>query len=334
MDRKAVCASMEGQATVVAEITVERIRALRERTGAGMMDVKRALEQAGGDEEEAIRILREKGLAQAAKRATRAALEGLVAVHVDPVTGRAALVEVNCETDFVARTDDFRALVDRLARHAARWGEDPAEAGGQPHRDPRGEASLERVEALLAQPVEGEGKPARDVLMETAARLGERVRLRRYAVFAASGLVESYVHGDGRIGVLLEAVVQPSEGAARPELRQVLRDLAMQVAAYRAEYVERTQVPEAVRERERQIYRSAALNEGKPEKVVDRIVEGRLDKFYQEVCLLEQPFIRDPNVQVGRHVRQALEPLGVQLQVRRFARFERAEQLAGDTQEA
>ncbi|NLG68550.1 MAG: translation elongation factor Ts [Firmicutes bacterium] len=318
----------------MAEITVERIRALRERTGAGMMDVKRALEQAGGDEEEAIRILREKGLAQAAKRATRAALEGLVAVHVDPVTGRAALVEVNCETDFVARTADFRALVDLLARHAARWGEDPAEAGGQPHRDPRGEASLERVEALLAQPVEGEGKPARDVLMETAARLGERVRLRRYAVFAASGLVESYVHGDGRIGVLLEAVVQPSEGAARPELRQVLRDLAMQGAAYRAEYVERTQVPEAVRERERQIYRSAALNEGKPEKVVDRIVEGRLDKFYQEVCLLEQPFIRDPNVQVGRHVRPALEPLGVQLEVRRFARFERAEQLAGDTQEA
>ena len=315
----------------MAEITVERIRALRERTGAGMMDVKRALEQAGGDEEEAIRILREKGLAQAAKRATRAALEGLIAAHVDPAAGRAALVELNCETDFVARTDDFRELARTLARHAALAGEDAAADGA--HRDPRGEESVARVEALLDRPLADGGRPAREALMETAARLGERVRLRRYATFAVRGMVESYIHGDGRIGVLLEVQARPAEGLERPEVRQLVRDLAMQVAAYRAEYVERAQVPEAVRERERQIYRAAALNEGKPERVVDRIVEGRLEKFYQEVCLLEQPFIRDAGVQVGRHMQAVLKPLGVELQVRRFVRFERAEQLAADPEQ-
>lgn len=314
----------------MAEITVERIRALRERTGAGMMDVKRALEQAGGDEEEAIRILREKGLAQAAKRATRTALEGLVAAHVEAEAGRAALIELNCETDFVARTDDFRQLARALARHAARFGEDPAGDGAAVHRDPRGEASVAMVDELLSRPIADGGVPAREVLLETAARLGERVRLRRYATFAVRGAVETYIHGDGRIGVLLEVELNPPQSLERPEVRQVVRDLAMQVAAFRAEYVERSQVPEEVRERERQIYRAAALNEGKPERVVDRIVEGRLEKFYQEVCLLEQPFIRDPSLQLRRHLQQVLQPLGVELRVRRFARFERAEQLATD----
>lgn len=311
---------------------MEQIRALRERTGAGMMDVKRALEQAGGNEEEAIRILREKGLAQAAKRATRAALEGLIAAYVDPQAGRAGLIELNCETDFVARTDDFRKLAETLARHAALVGEDPAQDAEVAHQDPRAEASVPKVEALLAKPTD-DGRPAREVLLETAARLGERVRLRRYATFAVRGTVESYIHGDGRIGVLLEVELDPRDAAERPEVKQLVRDLAMQVAAFRAEYVERTQVPEAVKERERQIYRTAALNEGKPEKVVDRIVEGRLEKFYQEVCLLEQPFMRDSNVQLRRHVQQVLQPLGVALRVRRFARFERAEQLATDGQE-
>lgn len=309
---------------------MEQIRALRERTGAGMMDVKRALEQAAGNEEEAIRILREKGLAQAARRATRKAMEGLIEAYVDPASERAALVELNCETDFVARTDTFRELAQAMARHAARVGEDRAAKGPVAHQDPRAEASVPQVEELLAKPAGNDGNPARELIAEASARLGEHIRLRRYATFSVKGVAASYVHGDGRIGVLLEVQVSPNEAAMKEQVRQLIRDLAMQVAAFRAEYVERTQVPEAVKEREREIYRTQALNEGKPERVVDRIVEGRLEKFYQEVCLLEQPFMRDPSIPVRKQVQQVLQPLGAELVVRRFARFERAEQLSTD----
>ena len=314
----------------MAQITVEMIRALRERTGAGMMDVKRALEQAGGDEEEAIRILRQKGLAQVAKRASRKALEGLVEAHVDARRAMGALVELNCETDFVAKTDEFRKLARALARLAAE--ESPRDITRPQPMDPRGEASLGRVEELLQQPLaEFDGRPAQAALTDTAARVGENVRLRRFVTFHGEpGTLEAYIHGDGRIGVLLEAAVEPQQAAERPEVRGLLRDLAMQVAAFRAEYVERSQVPPEVLQREREIYRAAALNEGKPERVVDRIVAGRLEKFYQEVCLAEQPFMRDPGVSVREYVEKVTAPLGVRVQVRRFARFERAEQLAGE----
>ncbi|MBE3598001.1 MAG: translation elongation factor Ts [Limnochordaceae bacterium] len=319
----------------MAEVTTERIRALRERTGAGMMDVKRALEQAGGNEEEAIRILREKGLAQAAKRATRKALEGVIETVVLPERGRAAIIELNCETDFVARTGDFRALARALAEHAAFVGDEVDPRDPSAHADPRGESSVARVDAFLDRPLTGKpGLTARELLTETAARLGEHVRLRRFVTFVTGArMVETYVHGDGRIGVLLEAEVSPQEAADRAEVRAMVRDLAMQVAAFRAEYVDRSQVPEAVKAREREIYRTAALNEGKPERVVDRIVEGRLEKFYQEVCLLDQPYMRDGSVSVSRHLQQASGALGVKVGLRRFARFERAEQLASDDQQ-
>lgn len=317
----------------VAEITVEQIRALRERTGAGMMDVKRALQEAGGDEEEAVRLLREKGLAQAAKRSGRRAQEGLVAAVIEEDRQgrtRGALVELNCETDFVARTDGFRELAKRLVRHAARHGLDLASQGRAAHEDPRGERSVGHSDELLRAPVPDEpGKAAFDLLSEQAARLGERVRLRRYVVFEGHNPMESYIHAEGRIGVLIEGEVKGA--LADPEaVRAVLRELAMQVAAFRAEYVDRAQVPEDVKERERTIYRAAALNEGKPERVVDRIVEGRLEKFYQEACLLDQPYMRDGAISVRRYLEQAVRPLGGELAVRRFARFERAEPLAGD----
>lgn len=312
------------------EITVEMIRALRERTGAGMMDVKRALEQAGGNEEEAIRILREKGLAQAARRASRKALEGLVEAHLEEDRRQGALVEVNCETDFVAKTDEFRKLARALARAAALHGQpQPATGWGW---DPRGEASVEQVGRLLEAPLqEYDGQTAAAALADTAARVGENVRLRRFVAFLAQdGWLEAYIHGEGRIGVLLEVGVHPLEAAERAEVRALVRDLAMQVAAFRAEYVDRSQVPAEVVRREEEIYRTAARNEGRPEKVLDRIVAGRMEKFYQEVCLLEQPFMRDPNIRVSQYVQKVTQPLGVRLEVRRFARFERAEQLGSE----
>ncbi|HEY8486201.1 MAG TPA: translation elongation factor Ts [Limnochordales bacterium] len=308
------------------QITTEMIRALRERTGAGMMDVKRALEQAQGNEEEAIRILREKGLAQAAKRASRKALEGLVEAYVDAGRTRGALVEVNCETDFVAKTEEFRRLAAALARAVA---EADRLAGSADGWDPRAERSAGQLDAVLALVLpELGGQTAAAALADTAARVGENVRLRRFAAFRASdGMLEAYVHGEGRIGVLLEVEVAPAEAAQHPQVRALVRDLAMQVAAFRAEYVERDQIPAEVLRREEEIYRTAARNEGRPEKVLDRIVAGRMEKFYQEVCLLEQPFMRDPGVRVAQHVERTAGSLGARVKVRRFARFERAEQL-------
>ncbi len=317
----------------VAQITVEMIRALRERTGAGMMDVKRALEQAGGNEEEAVRILRERGLAQAAKRAGRAALEGLVEAFVAEDRRSGALVEVNCETDFVARTEAVRALARAMARLAAESGIPAGVAApGEADRwDPRGEDSLARVKALLQHPLPGfEGRPASEAVAEVAGKVGEHVRVRRFATFRTEGILDAYVHGDGRIGVLMDVEVEPRSAGERPEIRALIRDLAMQVAAFRAEYVDRSQVPQAVVQREQEIYRAAARNEGKPERVLDKIVAGRVEKFYQEVCLVDQPFMRDAAISVGRHVEQVTAPLGARLRVRRFARFERAERLTGE----
>lgn len=198
----------------MAQVTPQMVKELRERTQAGMMDCKRALEATGGDMEKAVAYLREKGLAAAAKKAGRVAAEGLVEAYIHPGGRIGVLIEVNCETDFVAMTDEFR---------------------------------------------------------------------------------------------------------------QLARDLAMQVAASRPQYVSRDQVPEAVLEEERRIYRATALNEGKPERVVDKIVEGRLEKFFKEVCLLEQPFIKDPDRTVADLIQEKIATMGENITVRRFARFERGE---------
>ncbi|HEY8416789.1 MAG TPA: translation elongation factor Ts [Limnochordales bacterium] len=198
----------------MAQITPQMVKELRERTQAGMMDCKRALEETGGDMEKAIAYLREKGLAAAAKKAGRVAAEGLIEAYVHPGGRVGVLIEVNCETDFVARTEEFR---------------------------------------------------------------------------------------------------------------QLARDLAMQVAAARPQYVSRDQVPEAVLQEERRIYRASALNEGKPERVIDKIVEGRLEKFFKEVCLLEQPFIKDPDRTVADLIQEKIAAMGENITVRRFVRFERGE---------
>jgi len=205
----------------MAQITPQMVKELRERTQAGMMDCKRALEETGGDMEKAVAYLREKGLAAAAKKAGRVAAEGLVEAYIHPGGRVGVLIEVNCETDFVAKTEEFR---------------------------------------------------------------------------------------------------------------QLARDLAMQVAGARPQYVSREDVPAAVLEEERRIYRAAALNEGKPERVVDKIVEGRLEKFFKEVCLLEQPFIKDPDRTVQQLIQEKIAALGENITVRRFARFERGEDVGQPTE--
>jgi elongation factor Ts len=291
------------------------VRELRERTGAGMMDCKRALSETGGDPERAIGFLRERGLASAAKRAGQVAAEGLVVAYVAADGRRGALAEVNCETDFVARTEEFQRFAAGVAQAAA--------TGSLP--DGVGEG-----EKLLALAFPGTARTVGDLLSDLGAKIGERLAVRRYARFTVSGpeRVERYLHLGGRIGVLM-AGAAPSDAVAGSELFQnALHELTMQVAAAKPEYVSRAEVPAEVKERELAIYRTQASNEGKPAQIQERIAQGKLEKFFKDACLLEQPFIRDPERSVEAVLKERAQEAGGEIVVRRFVRFERGEGLA------
>jgi elongation factor Ts len=258
----------------VAEISAKAVKSLREQTGAGMMDCKRALSEADGDIERAVEVLRERGLAKAGKREGRATTEGAIAIVLDGNAG--GMVEVGCETDFVARTDDFTQLVESLARAAA------------------DDASITGTAALLDASIDGEKVSER--ITAAISRLGENVVVKRVARLTVdgAGVAGGYVHAGGKLGVLV--------GLAGDEVDQALaKDVAMHVAAADPTpvAVSREGVPAELLEKEREIYRNQALQEGKPEKVIDRIVDGKLQKFVSEICLVDQPFVKDPDRTVG-----------------------------------
>jgi elongation factor Ts len=283
----------------VAEISAAAVKELRERTGAGMMDCKKALADAAGDLERAGTLLRERGLAKAAKREGRATAEGVVAMALAGPAG--ALVELACETDFVARTDDFQALARELAGLAAAGASQASpEALGQ------GRLGVETV----AQRIQA-----------AAGRLGENIVIKRVARLAApdGGLVGGYVHAGGKLAVLVAL-----RTAARGERVDALaKDLAMHVAAADPSpvSVDRAAVPADLVARERELFAKQAAQSGKPEKVIEKIVEGRLQKFYSEVCLLEQGFVKDPDQSVAALLAAAGRELGKDVAVTGFARF-------------
>jgi elongation factor Ts len=276
------------------------VRDLRERTGAGMMDCKRALAEAGGDMDKATDVLRRKGLAAAAKKSSRIASEGVVAAHVDAAAG--SLVEINCETDFVAKTDELQAFAKEIAFlvHA------------------KGPAS---VEEALALPM-GDGTLS-DMLTGKVARIGEKVSFRRFTRFALpageKGVIASYIHAGGKIGVLVEI---RGAGGDASESAALAKDLAMQVAAANPSYVAREEIPPETIDREKAVYREQALAAGKPEKVVDRIAEGKLEKYYTEVCLIDQDFIKDPDRKVKDLLGATSARAGTEFRVSRFVRFQ------------
>jgi len=245
--------------------TVEDIKTLRDKTGAGMMACKEALNSSGGDIEGAIEYLRKKGMASAEKKAGRATGDGLIEAAVSPDGKSGAIIEINCETDFVAKTDDFQKLSAELARWVL--------------NNPEPEVGAERL------------PPDRQELIKAAiAKLGENIRFRRGAKLSADkGLVERYIHLGGKMGVLVKLEAQDSPG-----LKSLAKELAMQVAAASPLYVSRDQVPAEAIEKEKEIYREQVRGSGKPEKVVENIVSGKLKKYYSEVCLLEQAYIKDP----------------------------------------
>ncbi len=275
----------------MAEISAKAVKALREQTGAGMMDCKRALAEADGDVEKAILVLRESGLAKAGKREGRATSEGVIAISLAGAVG--GMVELGCETDFVARTDDFQVLAASLAGAVA------------------SDASITTPAPLLEASIGG--RKVADSISEAVAKLGENVVVKRVArIEASGGLVGGYVHAGGKLGVLV-GIAGDGEGR-----EAVAKDVAMHVAAADPSPVAVTRggVSSVLLDKEREIYHNQAVKDGKPEKVIDRIVEGRLNKYVAEICLVEQPFVKDPDRSVGD-----LLKAGGDLSVTEFSRF-------------
>ena len=273
-------------------ITASQVKDLREKTGAGMMDCKKVLTEANGDMEKAIELLRERGIAKAAKKSDRVAAEGLVDAYITEDGKVGAVVEVNAETDFVASNAEFKAFVADVAKQVAL--NNPAD-----------------VDALLAQTsISDSTKTVQEVLTNKIATIGENMTIRRFERFESNGIVASYIHGEGKIGVLVDM-----ENASE----ELAKDICMQIAAAKPEYLDRASVPAERVEKEMEILKVQAMNEGKPAEIAEKMVQGRIGKFYGEICLVDQEFVKNPDMKVS----QLLKEKGAT--INRFARLEKGE---------
>jgi elongation factor Ts len=277
------------------EITAVMVKELRDKTGAGMMDCKKALSETNGDLQLAIEYLRKKGAATAEKRADRSANEGVVLTDIN--NGAGIIIEVNCETDFVARSDDFLGFANRAL--ALVKNEKPAD-----------------VSALMG--LQSDGLAMSDHLTEIIGKIGEKIEVRRFASFTSEGTLIEYIHPGAKLGVMLEI----HGTASNDDVTKLGKDLAMQVAAMNPVAIDRDAVPMDVREKELEIYRQQAAEQGKPENMLDRIAEGKLNKYFQEYTLLEQTFLRDTTKTVKDHVAEVAKAVGADLKVTRFERFQ------------
>ncbi|MCW8797846.1 MAG: translation elongation factor Ts [Prosthecochloris sp.] len=285
----------------MSQISAKDVKDLRDKTGVGMMDCKKALEETGGDMQKAIEYLRKKGAALAAKRAGREASEGMIAIRISDDNTSGVIIELNCETDFVARGDDFTGFAAAIADLALENGIASAEAM----------MSLKLGEAYGNESVE-------DSIKTMTGRLGEKIDLKRLSLLQTStGIIASYIHPGSQLGAIVElATDKPAESA------ELARDIAMQVAASSPIVVDRSVVPAENIEKEKEIFRQQALSQGKPEQFVEKIVTGRLEKYYQEVVLLEQPFIKDSNSRVQGVLEEFARKNGAAVSVTRFVRYQ------------
>ena len=273
-------------------VTAALVKELREKTGAGMMDCKKVLTETDGDLEKASELLRERGIAKAAKKSGRVAAEGIVEAYIAEDGKVGAIVEVNAETDFVAKNEEFKTFVMDVAKQVVK--NNPA-----------------TVEDLLAEPsIAVEGKTVNEVLIDKIATIGENMTIRRFARFETTdGLIEKYIHGDGKIAVL----VNMTNGN-----KELAKDICMQIAAAKPEFVNREQVPAERLEKEKEILKAQTMNEGKPEAIAEKIVMGRINKFYEEICLVDQEFVKDSSMKVSQVLKDA--------SVVEFARFEKVKE--------
>lgn len=273
-------------------VTASQVMELRKKTGAGMMECKKVLTEANGDEEKAIVLLQERGMLKAAKKSDRIAAEGLVGSYITEDGKVGALVEVNSETDFVAQNAEFQEFVKDICKQVAL-------------NNPKD------VEELLEQKslVEAD-KTVNEVLTAKIAKIGEKLTIRRFQRYESAGLVGSYIHGDGKIGVLVDM-----EGADV----QLAKDVCMQIAAANPEFLDEENVPADRLEKEKEILKAQVINEGRPENIAEKIVLGRLGKFYSEICLVDQEYVKDPNKKVKDLLKEH------NAKVNGFVRFERGE---------
>lgn len=284
-------------------VNASTVKELREITGAGMMDCKKALVEANGDLEKAIEILREKGLAAAAKKAGRIAAEGIIGTYISDDRKAGAIVEVNCETDFVAKNQEFVDFVNSIAKLIV-------------------EKELNDLEEL--NETDFGGLKVKEALSTLIAKIGENMAIRRFERFnAKDGVIVSYIHGGGRIGTL----VQLESSVVNDTLIELGKDIAMQVAAMNPLYINTSDVPNDFIEKEKEILRAQAINEGKKPEIVDRVIEGRLKKRLEEICLMDQLFVKDSDKTVAKLLNEKSKEIGSDIKIARFARYEKGEGL-------
>ncbi|MCF6178827.1 MAG: translation elongation factor Ts [Geopsychrobacter sp.] len=282
-------------------ITASMVSELRKKTGAGMMNCKKALTETGGNIEEAVDFLRKKGLSAAAKKSGRVAAEGVVVAAAAGAKG--VLVEVNAETDFVAKNADFQKFVQGIATVTL-------------------ESDVADVDGLKSLPFPETGRTVEEELTQQIATIGENMSLRRLdRCDAGQGIVTSYVHGAGKIGVLVELKTASND----PKIEALAKQVAMHVAAAGPQYLKRDQVPSETVDKEKEIMRVKAIDSGKPEKIVEKIIAGQINKFFGEVCLLEQAFVIDPDQKVGKVIEKLAKDLGAEIELSNYVRYQLGE---------
>ncbi len=276
----------------MAEITAAQVKELRDATNVSMMECKRALVEAAGDKDKALRLLRESGLAIAGKRAERSANQGLVAADVFNGGKSGVMIEVNCETDFVARNESFQQFVADLLVKA------------------RDYADGELADAV------------KDQLADQIAAIGENLVVRRNAKYdvQGQGAIASYIHLGGKIGILLEVGCEKDATTASDEFKELVKDITLHIAASNPSYLKRDEVPQDLIDSEKAIF--AKQVEGKPANIIDKIVEGKIDKFFGQICLVEQPFVKDPDQTVTQLIEAKGKALGDALSIRRYVRYQ------------
>ena len=286
-------------------ITAAQINELRKATGAGMLDCKKALEQTDGDFEKAVDFLRTKGLAAAAKKSGRAATEGMVAAFVSDDLKTGVLLEINSETDFVAKNDVFKSFVANIGNHILATS--PADCA-----------------AMLEQPYNGDtSKTVQTYLNESISVIGENIQIRRFARFVVpgNGCIGSYIHAGGKIGVLVQIESPAVSAGNKDALQTLVKDLAMHSAAAAPRYVTRDQVPADVLEREKDIYRAKAKESGKPDAIIEKILVGQINKFYGDICLNEQIFVKDTDKTIPQVIKETGAAVGGSITITHFERI-------------
>jgi elongation factor Ts len=283
-------------------ISAAAVKELREKTNAGMMDCKKVLTETNGDLDAAIKLLRERGIAKAGAKADRAANEGMIVsrIHADATSG--LLLELNCETDFVSKNESFQAFVNEIADALS-------SSGAADH------------EAALA--VQAGGHSIEDTVKAKVVELGENLQFRKYIRFQAEagGVIASYIHPPGKVGVLIEVSTTKAETAGSDGFKELVRDLTLHIAACAPKGLSRDDIPAAVVDAEREIFRARLADTGKPENIIENILKGQINKFFAESCFLEQPFVKDDKQTVTQLLEAKGKELGDTLGVKRFVRF-------------